>query len=108
MSGTLSWNSQELLELDYESLDDDELSDDTISDEKPTRTDFNRTVFESKVIDWRDDPRIRTRQQICSVAPSEQSGDSFVSQDHHYTDGVERGSWMLGNPNNARANVYYH
>lgn len=99
----------ELLELDYESPDDDELSDDTISDEKrPIRTDFNRTVFKSKVIDWRDDPRIRACQQICGVAPSEQSGDSFASQDHHYADGVERGSWMLGNPNNARANAYYH
>lgn len=99
----------ELLELDYESPDDGELSDDTISNEKrPVPVDFNRTFCKSKVIDWRNDPRIDAHQQRRSVAPSERSGDSFVSQDHHYADGVEMGNWMLGNPNKANADTYYH
>ncbi|KAF9653074.1 hypothetical protein BDM02DRAFT_2132787 [Thelephora ganbajun] len=109
VSGTLSWNSQELRELDYESPDDAELSDDTISNRKrPVPIDFNWTNYKSKVIDWRDDPRMKACKQEHIVAPSERSGDSFVSRIHHYTDGIEMGTWMLGNPNNAHADTYYH
>lgn len=99
----------ELLELDYESPDDGELSDDTISNEKrPAPTDFNRTIYKSKVVDWRNDPRIKACQHDDSQALSEQSGESFVSRDHHYVDGVETGNWMFGNPNRADANKYCH
>jgi len=109
MSGTLSWNTQELLELDYESPDDSELSDDTISkDKRPVPTDFNRSIYKSKVVDWRNDPRMKAGQHNHSVAPSEQSGESFVSRDQHYVDGIEMGNWMFGNPNGAHANTYCH
>jgi len=127
MSGTLSWNSQgqqplrcsqrlgsllpvlELEWLDYDSPDDGELSDDTILDGKcPGPIDFNGANYKAKVVDWRNDPRMKACEQRLSVAPSERSGDSFVSNIHHYTDGIEMGTWMLGNPNRAHADTYYH
>jgi hypothetical protein len=99
----------ELQELDHESLDDGELSDDTINNERrPVPINFNRVAYKSKVADWMNDARIKACQQSHSVVPSEQSGDSFASRDHHYVDGVEMGNWMLGNPNRAHANTYYH
>lgn len=126
MSGTLSCNSQgqllqyfyrvgslssisELQWLDYDSPDDGELSDDTILDGKrPVPVDFNGTNYKAKVVDWRDDPRMNACEQKPSVAPSERSEDSFVSHIHHYMDGIEMGTWMLGNPNRAHADTYYH
>lgn len=97
----------ELLELDYDSPDDSELSDDTVTKGKrPVPTDFNRTIHKSKVVDWRNDPRMKAWQHDHSVALSEQSGESFVSRDQHYVDGVEMGNWMFGNPDRAHANTY--
>ena len=99
----------ELLELDYESPDDGELSDDTISNEKrPIPADFNRTIYKSKVVDWRNDPRMKASRHKHSVAPSEQSGESFTSRDNYYVDGVEMGDWMFGDPNRAHTNTYCH
>lgn len=99
----------ELQALDYESPDDGELSDDTISnDNRPRPLDFNRIAYESKVVDWRNDPRMKACQQEHNVAPSEKSGDSFASQDHHYASGVGMGTWMVGNPGRAHADTYYH
>jgi len=109
MSGTLSWNSRELRSLDYESPDDGELSDDTVSNAKrPAPIDFNGMNSKSKVVDWRNDPRMTVCERERSIAPSERTGDSFVSHVHHYADGVEMGTWMLGNPNRAHADTYYH
>lgn len=128
MSGTLSWNSQghpfqyfhsvrilplisELRGLDYESPDDGELSDATIPNgERPVPVDFNGTNYKSKVVDWRSNLGVKSHahERTSSVAPSERSGDSFVSNIHHYADGVEMGNWMLGNPNRARADAYRH
>jgi len=126
ISGTLSWNTQgyplqyfrrvgilplisELRGLDYESPDDGELSEDTISNGKrPVPIDFNGTNYKSKVVDWRSDPRMKACEQKPSEASSERSEDSFVSHIHHYADGVEMGNWMLGNPNRAHADTYYH
>lgn len=99
----------ELQELDYESPDDGELSDDTISNGKrPIPINFNGMNYKSKVVDWRNDPRMKVRKQKPSVAPSERTGDSFISHIHDCADGVEMGTWMLGNPNGARAETYYH
>jgi len=99
----------ELRSLDYESPDDGELSDDTVSNTKrPAPIDFNGINSKSKVVDWRNDPRMTVCERERSVAPSERTGDSFVSHVHHYADGVEMGTWMLGNPNRAHADTYYH
>ena len=48
------------------------------------------------------------KQKDSVLLSSERSGDSFVSHIRHYTDGVEMGTWMLGNPNRAHADTYYH
>jgi len=99
----------ELQGLDYESPDDGELTDDTISNGKrPVPIDFNRINYKSKVVNWRDDPKMKACRRKHNVAPSERSGDSFVSHFHHYVDGVEMGSWMFGNPNRALADAYHH
>lgn len=99
----------ELQELEYETPDDGDLSDDTVTNGKrPVPIDFNGINYKSKVVDWRNDSRMKACKQRHSVAPSERSEDSFVSNIHHYADGVEMGNWMLGNPNRAHADAYHH
>lgn len=107
-----SWNLpliSELRGLEYESPDDGGVSDDTVSNgRRPVPIDFNGTSYKSKVVDWRNDPRMKACEQEHGEVPLERSEDSFVSHIYHYADGVEMGNWMLGNPNRAHADTYYH